>query len=106
MHREDLPASPRRLRENEELMEELNRRMKRRLEEIRAEDGDDPDAPFDFFCECSDIDCRLRIGIRPDRYATIHRDSEQFIVLPGHEIPAVERVVDQEDGYLIVRKTA
>ncbi len=87
-------------------MEELNRRMKDRLGEIREEDDQDADAPFGFFCECSDIDCRLRIDIRPRHYEAIHRDSEQFVLVPGHEVPAVERVVDQEDGYLIVRKIA
>lgn len=104
MHREELPAEPRRLRLNEQLMEQLNQRMKSRLTEMREEDGEDLDAPFDFFCECSDLDCRLRITIPPRRYEAIHRDPEQFVLLPGHEVPAVERVVEQEHGYLIVRK--
>ena len=96
--------SPRRLRENEEFMESLNQRMKALVEEIREERDDDPDAPFDFFCECSDLDCRKRIRMDPRRFEEIHRDPEQFVLLPGHEIPAVEVVVDQEGAYLIVRK--
>lgn len=99
-----LPASPRRLRENEDLMEDLNRRVKERLEQIRVEDDEDPEAPFRFFCECSDLDCRERIEIRPRRYEAIHADTERFVLLPGHEIPAVETVVGEEDGYLVVRK--
>lgn len=96
--------SARRLRENEDLMEGMNQRMEDTVREIREEVGADPDAPFGFFCECSDLDCRERVTIRPSRLREIHRDSERFVVLPGHEIPRVERVVDQEDGYLIVRK--
>lgn len=103
-HDPGLPASPRRLRENEDLMEDLNRRMKQRLEEIRVEDGEDPGAPFGFFCECSNLDCRERIEVRPRRYESIHADTERFILVPGHEIPAVETVVSEEDGYLVVRK--
>ena len=41
----------------------------------------------------------------PSRLREIHRDPERFVLLPGHEIPSIERVVDQERGYLIVRKT-
>jgi hypothetical protein len=98
--------SPRRARENEQFMEELNERMEATLREIRDETDDDPDAPFRFFCECADIACRDRIEVRPSRLDAIHSDSERFVVKPGHEIPSVERIVDQEEGYLIVRKTA
>ena len=100
------PPSARRLRENEDLMEGLNERMRNSLEEIRDEMGQDPDEPFGFFCECSALDCRERIMVKPSRLREIHRDVDRFVILPGHEIPAIERIVDQEHGYLIVRKTA
>ncbi len=86
-------------------MESLNERMKALLEEVREERDDDPDAPFGFFCECSDLDCRGRVVMEPRRFEEIHVDPEQFVLLPGHEIPAIERIVDQESGYLIVRKS-
>ncbi len=100
------PTSPRarRLRQNEELMEELNRRMERALEEIREEGDDDPDAPIAFLCECSHLDCRARVHLTPSSFDRIHRDPEAFVLVPGHEIRDVERIVDQEGDYLIVRK--
>lgn len=100
------PTSPRarRMRENEELMEELNRRMEQTLEEIREEQDDDPDAPIAFLCECSRLDCRERIHLTPSRFDRIHRDPDVFVLVPGHEIPDIERIVDQEGDYLIVRK--
>jgi len=85
-------------------MEELNRRMEQTLEEIREEQDDDPDAPIAFLCECSRLDCRERIHLTPSRFDRIHRDSEAFVLVPGHEMPEVERIVDQEGDYLIVRK--
>lgn len=85
-------------------MEALNQRMKATVEQIREELDQDPDAPFGFFCECSALDCRERIVMDPRRYEEIHADTEQFVLVPGHEIPAVEVVVDQEEGHLIVRK--
>src|SRR6478672_10601658 len=101
---EPTPFSARRLRENEDLMEGLNERMRSSVQEIRREMDEDPDAPFGFFCECSALDCRERILIAPSRLREIHRDSDRFVILPGHELPEVERIVDQEGGYLIVRK--
>ncbi len=92
------------MRQNEELMEELNRRIERTLEDIREEDDDDPDAPIAFLCECSHLDCRERINLEPSRFDRIHRDPDLFILVPGHEILDVERVVDQEGDFLIVRK--
>ena len=100
------PTSPRalRMRKNEELMEQLNRRIERALGEIRDEEDEDPDAPIAFLCECSQLDCRERIRMSPSRFDRIHRDPDLFILSPGHEIPDVERVVDQEGESLIVRK--
>jgi hypothetical protein len=102
------PTSPRarRLRQNEELMEQLNRRIERTLDEIREDDDEERDAPIAFLCECSHLDCRARISLAPSRFDRIHRDPEVFILVPGHEIPDVERVVDQEGDFLIVRKLA
>ena len=85
-------------------METLNRRLEEVVERIREEDDLDADAPIGFFCECSDLDCRERVHAVPGRFEEIHRDSELFILVPGHERPEIERVVDQEADFLIVRK--
>ena len=103
------PTSPRarRLRQNEELMEELNRRMERMLEEIREDDeATDADDPIAFLCECSRLDCRERVHLKPSLFDRIHKDPEQFVLVPGHEMPEIERVVDQVGDFLIVRKLA
>jgi hypothetical protein len=100
------PSSPRarRMRENEELMEELNRRMERMLEEIREDEDTDADAPIAFLCECSHLDCRERVHLEPSLFDRIHKDPDVFVLVPGHEVPDVERVVDQVSDFLIVRK--
>lgn len=85
-------------------MEALNQRMEESLDHIRAEDGLPRDAPMALFCECSDIDCRERVHLQPGRFDEIHADPERFVLVPGHERLDVERVVDQESDYLIVRK--
>jgi hypothetical protein len=94
------------MRQNEELMEELNRRMERMLEEIREEEegGADADDPIAFLCECSHLDCRERVHLEPSLFDRIHKDPDVFVLVPGHEIPDVERIVDQVGDFLIVRK--
>lgn len=106
---EENPFSERRLVENEKVMEALNDRLARRVEEIRSdadagETGDDDEVAF--FCECSDLACRGRIRMSPARFRRIHRDPALFIVLPGHETLQVESVVDTWGDHLIVRKYA
>ena len=34
----------------------------------------------------------------------LHAENGLFVVLPGHEIPDVETVVDRHNGYLVVRR--
>jgi hypothetical protein len=99
-----MEPSPRRLRENEEQMERINERLDERTEQIREEDGDPPDAPVAFFCECSDLACRERVAMTPAEFRDVHRDTEQFVLVPGHELPEVETVVARRGDHLIVRK--
>jgi hypothetical protein len=55
-------------------------------------------------CECGDRGCIEQIAIAPDAYARVREDPTCFVVLPGHELPDTEDVVDREPGYLVVRK--
>ena len=57
-----------------------------------------------FYCECADEKCRERINLTPKEYAEQHRNSSQFILRPGHHIPAIERTVFAGDEYIIVEK--
>jgi hypothetical protein len=57
-----------------------------------------------FYCECADEKCRERISLTPKEYAEQHRNSSQFILMPGHHIPTVERIVFEGDKYIIVEK--
>ncbi|CAA9519135.1 MAG: hypothetical protein AVDCRST_MAG67-3252 [uncultured Solirubrobacteraceae bacterium] len=57
-----------------------------------------------FVCECGDGDCDTTLRVALDAYAAVREDDRQFIVVPGHQLPDTEDVVDHGDGYLIVRK--
>jgi hypothetical protein len=46
-----------------------------------------------------------RVGRANDaEYERIRSAPTHFVVLPGHEIPAVERVVERTGGYVVVKK--
>jgi hypothetical protein len=58
-----------------------------------------------FSCECGDERCTTTIELGPDEYARLRADARWFAVLPGHDRPDVERVIERHDAYLIVQKT-
>jgi hypothetical protein len=59
---------------------------------------------LDFACECVDDSCIEKIRLSPQRFLAIESDANRFIVLRGHEIPEVEDIVAERDGFLIVAK--
>ena len=67
------------------------------------------DAPVDetlFICECSDPDCTQGIHLTLEQYEDVRSDPTHFIVKPGHEDPAVERVAESKRSHDVVDKDA
>jgi hypothetical protein len=58
----------------------------------------------DFICECSRTGCVDRLPITLAEYENVRRDGDRFIVVPGHEVLSIERVVQIEGGYVVVEK--
>lgn len=57
-----------------------------------------------FVCECSDVDCIHRITAQLDDYERVRQEPTYFILAPGHEAAAFERVVRRRRGYWVVEK--
>jgi hypothetical protein len=55
-------------------------------------------------CECSDADCAERLELRVSEYERVRSDSLLFVIAKGHQFPEIEQVVEQADGYDVVRK--
>jgi len=55
-------------------------------------------------CECGDMGCFEQLAVPTDEYERIRSDATLFFTLPGHERLEVEAIVEQDDGYLVVRK--
>ena len=59
-----------------------------------------------FICECSDPDCTQGIHLTLEQYEDVRSEPTYFVVMPGHEDPAVERVVESERSHDLVEKDA
>lgn len=57
-----------------------------------------------FICECSDPACAEALEITPAEYEQVRADGARFVVLAGHQLPEVERVVEGNNRFLVVEK--
>ena len=85
---------------NESLFREVNENIAR-LEESHGATVAQPV----FLCECANADCTEHIVVGADVYEYVRERPRQFLILPGHEDPRVEEVVETHRDYLIVAKT-
>jgi hypothetical protein len=84
---------------NESVFREVNERI-----EDLAETFELGDQPLNLVCECGDPTCVQRITIKRSEYEAVRSDPTLFVVHPGHEIPDVEEMVEERDGYDVIRK--
>jgi hypothetical protein len=87
-------------RENQEAFTRANEQIRETAERY------DFDTSVPFLCECAERTCMQSVRLSLTTYRKARVALGAFIVLPGHENGAVERVVARRDGYLLVEKFA
>jgi len=87
-----------RIARNEILFRQVNERI------LQIEGGWRVD-PVDFMCECGDVNCTRVVQLAVDDYEGLRADPTHFAVLPGHELPEIELVVERYPHYVVVEKT-
>lgn len=99
--------------ENEVIFRQANEKIHKTLEELDKKavaDGHSTslmiteDIPLHFYCECSNEKCRERIQITHTQYGELHKNSSQFIVLPGHQVAEIEKIIKKNPNYFVVEK--
>ena len=55
-------------------------------------------------CECASKECVELIPLTYDEYEQVRRIPTHFLVVPGHELPEIERAVERTDRYVVVEK--
>jgi hypothetical protein len=82
--------------------EEISRGVNERIEQGAEQHG--VEVPLPFHCECGRDACLDKIEISPPDYEQVARERYRFVLIPGHQDTAIERVVEHRDDYLVVEK--
>jgi hypothetical protein len=88
-----------RIARNEAMFREANERAKAWEERHRLEGETEL-----YFCECANPDCLEKVRLREADYERVRSDPRRFVIVPGHELPDVETVIERNEGWMIVEK--
>lgn len=92
-----MKPSTERLARNQALSREVNERVS----EVRSATV----SFVEFVCECGDPSCAKSVFVSAGEYKAVCANPKRFFVARGHEVPEVERVVFDNDRFLVVEKT-
>jgi hypothetical protein len=91
-------GTERRAAHNESIFREANEAIERGLWP-----GEDH-AAVRFRCECSRLECNQALELSLSDYERVRESPNRFVLLPGHELPEVELVVERQPGFVVVEK--
>jgi len=57
-----------------------------------------------FRCECARLGCNSVVELTVADYERVRSHPRRFVIVPGHELPEAEDIVESEPGYVIVEK--
>ncbi len=77
----------------------LWRHVNERIEAVMS-DAEHPE----FICECASLDCTETLELTIAEYESVRESPRRFPIVPGHHRPEFERVVEENDRYMIVEK--
>lgn len=87
-----------RIAKNEAMFRAANRELTQASKEAGG------DGELEVLCECGQEACNSLISMTVAEYDSVHSQDDRFVVLPGHENPEIESVVERREGYLVVDK--
>lgn len=88
-----------RLARNETMFREVNEH----IQEAASGFGDDGHV-YRYLCECASRLCTDTVALTPSEYERVRVKPTRFLVIPGHELPEIERVVEERTGFVVVEK--
>jgi hypothetical protein len=92
-----------RVGENESRFRLVNERLRDHVIEDAERHGEHADG-LAVLCECADVDCTDKIQLPLATYEWVRSAPARFIVVPGHQVPSSERIVEDKVSYLVVEK--
>jgi hypothetical protein len=88
----------RRIAQHQTLFREVNEHINELAGDFGLAEG------FSILCECASTQCRERIELTQREYEHLRGMPDHFAVLRGHDVPALERIVQQNDRFVTVEK--
>jgi hypothetical protein len=95
---ENLVDFAKRAAQNEEAFRGVNEQIERGGERHSVA------SPMRFYCECDRVACFETVELRTDEYRRILEHRYCFVIVPGHDDPRVERLVEEHDTHCVVEK--
>lgn len=82
--------------------ETTSREINEKLEQAHQQAA--PDRHVRILCECGHARCESIVAITMPEYERLRSDPRHFAVVRAHAVPAVERVVYQNERFVVVSK--
>jgi hypothetical protein len=87
-----------RLARNEAASREINEKIEEALPRRTSSNR------IDIVCECARMTCDAGIDITLAEYEDVRDDARHFVILPGHFVGDIERIVYENDRLAVVAK--
>jgi len=88
-----------RIGRNEALFREVNENIERISATLEVNDE-----RLQILCECGVPTCLEQLDVAMADYERVRSEPTLFLIKPGHEHADLEEVVEEHDGYHVVRK--
>ena len=98
-----MAASEERAARNEALFREFNERIEHVAGSFDIRDEGES-LRIEFVCECGSLECLERIELTRGQYEAVRADPRRFVVVRGHEDPAIARIVELHGKFAVVEK--
>jgi hypothetical protein len=83
---------------NEAVLREVNEGIE------RGQWPGEEDQAIGFRCECARLGCNSMVELTVADYERVRSHPRRFVIVPGHELPEAEDIVESEPGYVVVEK--
>lgn len=93
-----------RIAQNEFVLRDVNERIAEKTSELEARGLAARDETSEYLCSCGRPDCEASLKLTLEEFEKAHERADQFVVAPGHDVPAIEDVVAHYGTYAVVRK--
>jgi hypothetical protein len=92
-----MTVSLQRMARNQTIFREVNERLR--------EIANPEESSTEYICECSAVECLATIELDLGEYEGVRSMPNVFVIEPGHERLEVERVIEDNDRFMLVEKT-